>query len=121
MERFQADNTFNWQSTLKRSALRITRETELLGSEVSSSHSRENIVLRAKFLSGDLPYFAELLAEVASQTKYPSESFALVLWIRMYGKKPLTALTSARAKRGRLERHQVQAAGPPVEPGGLGS
>ena len=43
--------------------MRITREVELLGGELSSSHSRENLVLSAKFLSGDLPYFAELLAE----------------------------------------------------------
>ncbi|KAJ5619537.1 hypothetical protein N7510_003521 [Penicillium lagena] len=62
---------FAFKSTLKRSALRITREVELLGGEISSSHSRENIVLRAKFLSNDLPYFTELLAEVASQTKFP--------------------------------------------------
>lgn len=65
------------QSTLKRSGLRITRETELLGSEVSAKRSRENIILQAKFLSGDLPYFAELLAEVASQTKFTSELASL--------------------------------------------
>ncbi|KAL2817233.1 Metalloenzyme, LuxS/M16 peptidase-like protein [Aspergillus cavernicola] len=62
---------FAFQSTLKRSALRITREVELLGGEFSSTHSRENIVLKTKFLANDLPYFVELLAEVASQTKYP--------------------------------------------------
>ncbi|BDD59167.1 ubiquinol-cytochrome c reductase core subunit 1 [Monascus purpureus] len=63
---------FAFKSTLKRSALRITREVELLGGELSSKNSRENIVLKAKFLSNDLPYFAELLAEVASQTKFPA-------------------------------------------------
>ncbi|KAJ5665339.1 Ubiquinol-cytochrome C reductase complex core protein 2 [Penicillium maclennaniae] len=57
-------------STLKRSALRITREVELLGGEISATHSRENLVLRTKFLANDLPYFTELLAEVASQTKF---------------------------------------------------
>ncbi|KAL4801557.1 Metalloenzyme, LuxS/M16 peptidase-like protein [Aspergillus unguis] len=62
---------FAFQSTLKRSALRITREVELLGGEFSSTHSRENVVLKTKFLANDLPYFVELLAEVASQTKYP--------------------------------------------------
>ncbi|KAJ5714527.1 uncharacterized protein N7483_011708 [Penicillium malachiteum] len=61
---------FAFKSTLKRSALRITREVELLGGEISSTHSRENVVLRAKFLANDLPYFTELLAEVASQTKF---------------------------------------------------
>ncbi|KAJ5100220.1 Cytochrome b-c1 complex subunit 2 [Penicillium angulare] len=61
---------FAFKSTLKRSALRITREVELLGGEISATHSRENVVLRAKFLANDLPYFTELLAEAASQTKF---------------------------------------------------
>ncbi|KAJ5576289.1 Peptidase M16 core [Penicillium sp. DV-2018c] len=61
---------FAFKSTFKRSALRITRECELLGGEISSTHSRENVVLRTKFLSKDLPYFTELLAEVSSQTKF---------------------------------------------------
>lgn len=58
------------QNTEKRSALRIVREAELLGSELWTSHSRENIVIGAKFLRDDLPYFVELLAEVAGETKY---------------------------------------------------
>lgn len=58
------------QNTWKRSALRITREVELLGGEYSSYHSRENLVIGAKFLRDDLPYFAELIGEVISQTKY---------------------------------------------------
>ncbi|KAJ5263699.1 Cytochrome b-c1 complex subunit 2 [Penicillium angulare] len=61
---------FAFKTTLKRSALRITREVELLGGEISATHSRENVVLRAKFLANDLPYFTELLAEAASQTKF---------------------------------------------------
>ena len=61
------------QSTTKRSALRITREAELLGGELSAFHSRENLVLRAKFLKEDLPYFTELLGEVISKTRYSSE------------------------------------------------
>lgn len=61
------------QSTTKRSALRITREVELLGGEVSAYHSRENLVLRAKFLREDLPYFTELLAEVISKTRFTGE------------------------------------------------
>ena len=60
------------QSTSKRSALRITREAELLGGEISAYHSRENLVLRAKFLREDLPYFTELLGEVVAKTRYTS-------------------------------------------------
>lgn len=35
-------------------------------------HSRENLVIGAKFIRDDLPYFLELLAEVAGKTKYQS-------------------------------------------------
>lgn len=58
------------QNTTKRSALRLQREAELLGGSFSSSLSRENIVLKAKFLRGDLPYFVEALGEILSKTKY---------------------------------------------------
>ena len=61
---------FAFKNTWKRSALRITRETELLGGELSSYHSRENLVLSTKFLREDVPYFTELLGEIISQTKY---------------------------------------------------
>ncbi|CAI7600013.1 hypothetical protein N7533_001832 [Penicillium manginii] len=70
---------FAFKTTLKRSALRITREVELLGGEISASHSRENVVLRAKFLAGDLPYFTELLAEVASSTKFADHELSEVV------------------------------------------
>ncbi|KAI9041702.1 ubiquinol--cytochrome-c reductase subunit 2 [Aspergillus affinis] len=83
---------FAFKTTLKRSALRITREVELLGGEVSSSHSRENIVLKAKFLANDLPYFAELLAEVASQTKFAAHELdEVVLKLLKYRQQALTA------------------------------
>jgi ubiquinol-cytochrome c reductase core subunit 2 len=55
---------------VRRSTLRIVREAELLGSELRSFHTRENLVLEAKFLREDLPYFVELLGEVASSTKF---------------------------------------------------
>ncbi|KAL2423677.1 Cytochrome b-c1 complex subunit 2, mitochondrial [Exophiala dermatitidis] len=61
---------FAFKSTVKRSCLRITRESELLGGNLSAYHSRENLVLRAKFLREDLPYFTELLGEIISQTRY---------------------------------------------------
>lgn len=66
------------QSTSKRSQLRITRETELLGGELTASHSRETFVLSAKFLNQDLPYFAELLAEVLQETKYTRMSATII-------------------------------------------
>ena len=64
---------FAFKSTDRRSSLRINRETELLGGELSSYHSRENLVISAKFLREDLAYFTELLGEVVSKTKYTCE------------------------------------------------
>jgi len=61
------------QNTERRTTLRIQRESELLGSYLQSYHSRENVVLGARFFRDDLPYFVELLAEVASKTSYRSE------------------------------------------------
>ncbi len=61
------------QGTEKRSSLRITREAELLGGELYAYHTRESLVITAKFLRDDLPYFTELLGEVISQTKYTSK------------------------------------------------
>ena len=58
------------QNTHKRSALRITRESELLGSQLIAYHTRESLIVEAKFLREDLPYFTELLGEVVSLTKY---------------------------------------------------
>lgn len=66
---------FAFKNTNRRSALRITREAELLGSELQAYHSRENLIIGAKFLRDDLPYFVELLGEVASNTKYTRHQF----------------------------------------------
>jgi len=33
-------------------------------------HTRESLVVEAKFLREDLPYFTELLGEVISQSKF---------------------------------------------------
>ncbi|CCG80565.1 Cytochrome b-c1 complex subunit 2,mitochondrial [Taphrina deformans PYCC 5710] len=61
---------FAFQNTEKRSALRITRESELIGANLSSQVTREHIILNAQFLREDLPYFTDLLGEVLSKTKY---------------------------------------------------
>ncbi|KAH8677707.1 ubiquinol-cytochrome-c reductase complex core protein 2 [Xylariales sp. PMI_506] len=66
---------FAFKNTQKRSALRITRESELLGGQLTAYHTREALVLEASFLREDIPYFTELLAEVVSQTKYTTYEF----------------------------------------------
>ncbi|KZF20688.1 cytochrome b-c1 complex subunit 2 [Xylona heveae TC161] len=66
---------FAFKNTEKRSSLRITREVELLGGELFAYHSRENLIIGAKFLRDDLPYFVELLGEVAGKTKFTTHEF----------------------------------------------
>ncbi len=58
------------QNTAKRSALRITRESELLGGQLTSYNTREAVVLEAHFLREHLPYYTELLGEVVASTKF---------------------------------------------------
>ncbi|POS83179.1 hypothetical protein EPUL_003890, partial [Erysiphe pulchra] len=66
---------FAFKNTSKRSALRITRESELLGGQFKSHHDREFVVLEAKFLRQDLPFFTELLADVISETRFTTHEF----------------------------------------------
>ncbi|KAK3944493.1 Metalloenzyme, LuxS/M16 peptidase-like protein [Diplogelasinospora grovesii] len=66
---------FAFKNTQRRSALRIIRESELLGGQLNAYHTREALVLQANFLREDLPYFTELLAEVLSQTRYTTHEF----------------------------------------------
>lgn len=89
---------FAFKSTKKRSALRITREVELLGGDISAYHSRESLVLRAKFLREDLAYFTELLAEVISQTRFaPHELNEEILRVMKLEHKKLLATPSRMA------------------------
>ncbi|CAG8984184.1 hypothetical protein HYALB_00004167 [Hymenoscyphus albidus] len=66
---------FAFKNTQKRSALRITRESELLGGQLNAYHTRESLVIEAKFLREDLPYFTELLGEVIAETKYTDHEY----------------------------------------------
>ncbi|KAK7429241.1 ubiquinol-cytochrome c reductase core subunit 1 [Neonectria magnoliae] len=95
---------FAFKNTQRRSALRITRESELLGGQLASSHTREAVILETSFLREDLPYFAELLAEVVSLTKYTThelhEEVERVLHLKqiaLNGNVPAIALDNAHA------------------------
>lgn len=61
---------FAFANTSNRSALRLTRESELLGGQLSTSLSRDNLVLTAKFLREDLPFFVAALGDVISNTSF---------------------------------------------------
>ncbi|KAF3921430.1 hypothetical protein ABW21_db0203279 [Orbilia brochopaga] len=66
---------FAFKATSKRSSLYITREVELMGGILESSLSRENIVYKARFLRGDLPYFVELLGDAMTKPKFLDHEF----------------------------------------------
>lgn len=63
-------NKFAFRDTSAKSALRLCRESELLGGQLSSHLGREHLVLTAKFLREDLPYFVSALSNVASSTEF---------------------------------------------------
>ncbi|GAA6052687.1 hypothetical protein JCM3770_007174 [Rhodotorula araucariae] len=64
-----------FKSTNKRSQVRLVRETEALGGVLSTSLSREHLVLTAEFLRGDEAYFAEALGDAISQAKLPLHEY----------------------------------------------
>lgn len=89
---------FAFKSTNKRSALRLTRESELLGGQLNSYHSRENLVLTARFLNSDLPYFAELLAEVVKDSRFARHELEELVFKHVkYDQDLLAANHSAQA------------------------
>lgn len=68
-------NKFAFRDTSAKSALRLCRESEILGGQLTSRLGREHLVLSAKFLREDLPYFVNALSNVAAQTEYKPHEF----------------------------------------------
>ncbi|TNY18529.1 exocyst complex component EXO84 [Rhodotorula diobovata] len=64
-----------FKATNKRSQIRLVRETEALGGVLSTSLSREHLVLTAEFLRGDEAYFAEALGDAISEAKLPVHEY----------------------------------------------
>ncbi|GAA5910276.1 hypothetical protein JCM8208_003492 [Rhodotorula glutinis] len=64
-----------FKATNKRSQIRLVRETEALGGVLSTSLSREHLVLTAEFLRGDEAYFAEALGDAISEAKLPLHEY----------------------------------------------
>lgn len=67
---------FAFKDTKTRSGLRLQREAELLGGSVSAALGKENLVLTAKFLREDLPYFVEALADTVSRPLFKPHEFS---------------------------------------------
>lgn len=63
---------FNFQTTNDKSALRLVRESELLGGQLESTVDREYITLKATFLKENLPYYVNAFANVLYKTSFKS-------------------------------------------------
>lgn len=71
---------YNFLNTEPKSALRFTRESELLGGNFSSTVTRDAIVLKTQFLKEDLPFYVEALGNVLTKTSFrPHELPEVVL------------------------------------------
>lgn len=70
---------FAFLNTETKSALRFTRESELLGGQFSSHVTRDAIVLNAKFLKQDLPYYVEALANTIAKPQFRPHEFTEVV------------------------------------------
>lgn len=71
---------FGFLNNEVKSALRFTREAELLGGNFSSHVTRDAIVLSAQFLKQDLPYFVESLGNTLAKPSFrPHELTETVL------------------------------------------
>lgn len=70
---------FNFQNTRSKSALRLTRETELLGGQFYSKVDRDAIYLTANFLKENLPYFVNALGDVLYKTSFRPHEFPEVV------------------------------------------
>ncbi|KAH8919615.1 LuxS/MPP-like metallohydrolase [Atractiella rhizophila] len=64
------------RSTFKRSALAIARQVELNGGLVSSTLTREHLLLTAEFIKGDEGFFAELLGDVLTSSRFPDWEYS---------------------------------------------
>ncbi|KAG0001645.1 ubiquinol-cytochrome c reductase core subunit 1 [Entomortierella chlamydospora] len=69
---------FGFKNNGKRSAFRITRETELVGGVLSSDLGRETVTFTAECLKEDVPYFVEIFGDLVSQTKFNEHEFHAV-------------------------------------------
>lgn len=66
---------FNFLNTASKSALRFTRESELLGGIVSSKVTRDAIILKTEFLKEDLPFYVQELGNVLTKTSFRPHEF----------------------------------------------
>ncbi|GEQ67409.1 hypothetical protein JCM33374_g1074 [Metschnikowia sp. JCM 33374] len=66
---------YGFLNTETKSALRFTRESELLGGSFSSYVTRDAVILSAQFLKQDLPYYVDAFASVLAKPAFRPHEF----------------------------------------------
>lgn len=68
-------SNFNFLNTSTKSALRLKRESELLGGSYKSFVTRDDLILEASFLKEDLPYYLNAIGSTLSEASYKEHEF----------------------------------------------
>ncbi|KAJ2849178.1 ubiquinol-cytochrome c reductase core subunit 1 [Coemansia brasiliensis] len=69
---------FGFRDTQPRTSFRTIREAELNGATLTAEATRENIVFRVQCFRDAVPYFVDVLSQVAAGTKYAEHEFRAV-------------------------------------------
>ncbi|KAJ2658669.1 ubiquinol-cytochrome c reductase core subunit 1 [Coemansia sp. RSA 1200] len=66
---------FGFRNTRERTSFRTIREAELNGATLTAEATRENITYTVQCFKNAVPYFVEVLADIATGTKYAEHEF----------------------------------------------
>ncbi|KAJ2394164.1 ubiquinol-cytochrome c reductase core subunit 1 [Coemansia sp. RSA 2559] len=66
---------FGFRNTQGRTSFRTVREAELNGATLTAEATRENITYTVQCFKNAVPYFVDVLADIASTTKYTEHEF----------------------------------------------
>ncbi|KAJ1945294.1 ubiquinol-cytochrome c reductase core subunit 1 [Linderina macrospora] len=66
---------FGFRNTQSRTSFRTVREAELNGASLTAEATRENIIYTVECFKEAIPYFADVLGDIATATKYTEHEF----------------------------------------------
>ncbi|ORX72496.1 hypothetical protein DL89DRAFT_274387 [Linderina pennispora] len=66
---------FGFRNTQSRTSFRTVREAELNGASLTAEATRENIIYTVECFKDAIPYFADVLGDIATATKYTEHEF----------------------------------------------
>ncbi|KAJ2118567.1 ubiquinol-cytochrome c reductase core subunit 1, partial [Coemansia sp. RSA 921] len=66
---------FGFRNTQGRTSFRTIREAELNGAQLTAEATRENITYRVQCFSDAVPYFVDVLGDIAAETRFAEHEF----------------------------------------------